>query len=42
MVEFLNMTAAEFRSYIKSEGNRFNLAEKVTKKNKFNVCYSKG
>lgn len=37
MVEFLNMTAAEFRSYIKSEGNRFNLAEKVAKKNKFNA-----
>lgn len=41
MVEFLNMSAAEFRSYIKSEGNRFNLAEKVTKKNKFNAKKTK-
>ena len=31
------MSSAEFRSYIRSEGNRFNLAEKVTGKNKFNA-----
>ena len=36
-MEFLNMSSAEFRSYIRSEGNRFNLAEKVTGKNKFNA-----
>lgn len=41
MVEFLNMSAAEFRSYIKNDGNRFNIAQKVTGTNKFNAKKTK-
>lgn len=40
-MNFLNMTAAEFRSYIKNEGNRFNLAQKITGTNKFNAHKTK-
>lgn len=36
-MNFLEMSAAEFRSYIKNEGNRFNIAQKVTGTNKFNA-----
>lgn len=35
------MSAAEFRSYVKNEGNRFNLAQKVTGTNKFNAKKTK-
>lgn len=41
MTNFLEMTAAEFRSYIKNEGNRFNIAQKVTGTNKFNAKKTK-
>ena len=35
------MTASEFRSYIKNEGNRFNIAQKATGTNKFNAKKTK-
>lgn len=41
MVEFLEMSAAEFRSFVRNEGNRFNLAQKVTGTNKFNAKKTK-
>ena len=40
-MNFLEMSAAEFRSYIKNEGNRFNIAQKVTGTNKFNAKKTK-
>ena len=40
-MDFLRMSASEFRSYIKNKGNRFNIAQKATGTNKFNAKKTK-